>query len=174
MRLKLVPPSTLRKLRNRAKVNERDKYPVLPRRSPRQHQASLAADQYRRQFHSNTTFLHHTQGVFFKISISGYAIIDYHACTASHLYPLGDSTGSFDSSDFGDSTDSFDSSNNPAVPDSSDSSVTPTDWIRPRNNGPDKVRQRGPENNSDQLDHPSKGKQHDFGKGRHHERQIWE
>ncbi len=129
MQLKLVPPSTLRKLKNRGKVNKRDKYRMLPRRSPWQQQASLAADQYRQQFHSNTTFLHRTQGVFFKILISGYAIIDYHARTASHLYPFGDSTGSFDSSNFGDSTGSFDSSDNPAVPDSSDSSVTPTDWI---------------------------------------------
>jgi hypothetical protein len=111
MRLKLVPPSALRKIKNKAKADERDKYRVLPRRSPRQHQASLAADQYCQQFHSNTVFFHRTQRVFFKISI-----IDHHARTASQIYPFGD-------------TDSFDSSDNPRVPDDSNSSVTPTDWI---------------------------------------------
>ena len=116
MRLKLVPPSALCKIKNKAKADERDKYRVLPRRSPWQHQASLAADQYRQQFHSNTVFFHRTQRVFFKISISGYAIIDHHARTASQIYPFGD-------------TDSFDSSDNPRVPDDSDSSVNPTDWI---------------------------------------------
>ena len=88
--MRIVPTSALRNLKDTKKAEERNKYRVLPRRSPRKHQTSIVADQARQRLHSDIVFLHH-RGVLFRFSLSGYPIIKTRANFGTELYPwLGD------------------------------------------------------------------------------------
>ena len=85
--MQTIPRSVFHKLKNTKTVTERNKYRIQPCRSPRNHPATIAADQQRKVFCSRNVWQHQTLGIFFRISQSGYPILDQQAHLADRIYP---------------------------------------------------------------------------------------